>query len=365
MNDINLTFFILKGAIMSSTLESEQEESETTIYTEHFRANPHYYDYIHWFKLFSEKDNEYGTIKMCAGGGQKVDFYAEGEYSMNFIDKNNGSLVIKNLTEKCPYNEDPEIEEYPEYEIGFKIEDGQYLLGPGWRRPNHMEEELLVAKYRWIFEKDPLIPGQSSRENNLMYVLGDMPDDSSECIYYTEYDHLTRQELKERELPLCNGNIYSHQFDLRRFSKTNNLLEDHFASASDNITNILNCLDKFPKYSRSEILSYYDNKGSLQAFSLITKTTISRDDIFIFHGFFFVNNLYFNEIKEEIILTIKNLSSQDSILFFPPNIPFSYEELGIKDSALSVNHEKITTIRNMFPFLNLQDYTIIFPSSDD
>ena len=342
---------------MSSTLESG-----TDICIECFSANPQFYDYIHWFKLFSEKDNEYGTIKMCAGGGQKIDFYAEGEYSMNFIDDNNGSLVIKNLSEKYPYNDDQEIAKYPDYEINFKLEDGRYILGPIWGNPNHMEEKLLVAEYRWIFEKDPLIPGQSSRDNNLMHVLGDLPDDSSERIYYTEYDHLTRQELKERNLPLCNENIYSHRFNLRRYSKANNLLADHFTLASDNITTILNCLDKFPKYSRNEIISYYDNTGALQAFSLITESHFLSDDIFIFHGVFFVNNLYFEEIKEQIILSIRNLASRCYIIFFSANMPFLHEELEI--DTLSLDHEKITSIRNIFAFLNLQDYTILFPSYD-
>ena len=55
-------------------------------YREVFNANPHYYDYIHTFTLFSEtEDDEHGKITMCAGGGQKIDFVAEGNYVVDFV----------------------------------------------------------------------------------------------------------------------------------------------------------------------------------------------------------------------------------------------------------------------------------------
>ena len=72
-------------------------------------ANPHYYDYIHDIKL----DN--GVIELSDGGGQCMNFEAEGTYTVEMEDENNGILKFK-------------VQGYDEVEVKFKREIGTYRL---------------------------------------------------------------------------------------------------------------------------------------------------------------------------------------------------------------------------------------------
>ena len=349
----------------SAHIASSNDEDTTVWYIEKFIANPHYYDYIHTFTLLSKNEHDdYGKIKMCAGGGQSIDFVAEGEFRLDFLNDNEGVLIIKNLYENFKLDD---------YEVKFKREYGNYILGPTWGFNDHLREEMLVIESRWVFERDPLIPGQNARENNLMYVLGDMPNKLSETIYYTDYETFSRKKLQQQGLPLSNDNFYSHSISFNRPVKETNLFDEHLALSSSNLLrDIIENLTKISHNKGRGIVSYYHNNGVLAAFCIFTSYPISAiipdcDEIFIFNYFFSEEIAFPDELNNRIVDNIKHLLNEGNCVAFPPTTLLSFDELNIQKSMFSPekSDEYRKIILDDFPSLDLGNHTIFFPPPFD
>jgi len=318
-----------------------------------YTSNPHYYDYIHNFTLRTKN----GTISMCSGGGQRIDFIAEGEYCIKFIDKVEGILSIKNLYESDPYNRDKERIKIDDYDVKFKVEHGRYIMGPIWGNSDHMKEELLVAKERWIFNTDPLSPGQLSRESNLMYILGDMPDDSSDKIYYPEYETKTRNKMKEEGLPLCDDNFYCHRMYVNR---SENFLTQHYEISGYNyLREVLNNIKKLSLCSSSEIISYYDNNGKLLIFCVIMRYILSTIvescyELYIYHPLYPREDCpYENEVQNKIINEINMIIREGIAVALPITTVFSVDKIQL-DNPVFIDKEMIS--------IDLKEYNVYFSS---
>lgn len=303
--------------------KSEQTHSYSHIQT--LEANPQYYDYIHKFELSSINENDtHGKIKLVAGGGQAIDLIAKGEYLINFINENEGVLSIKNLHKIPPcfrkLDNDVNIIKIDDYDNKFKIEYGHYIPGSMFYNKDHMEEKLVVAKSRWVFDNDPLELGNSSREDNLMFMLGDMPDESSEKIYYHQCEIKSRNQLKDEGLNLCNenDNFYFHTIRVNKLSKSDFLKEYNILN-----NNSLQEIVDVP----NEIVSYYDNQGMLiMSYLLSCEKKINLcglisefcGKILRFHTFYdTTNSAFLKEVYLDIINKVKQMNFNGIAVVIP------------------------------------------------
>jgi len=118
-------------------------------------ANPHFYDYVHFFKLGDD-----GKVEMVEGGGQALRQRIIGRYRVVEVTAGTAVLHFYDLFDTDPYERRPETKPVEDLRIHVEVEEGPFALECGvvW----HVTEEewpFLLFGWRLRLSEDPLRAG--------------------------------------------------------------------------------------------------------------------------------------------------------------------------------------------------------------
>lgn len=178
-----------------------------------FGANPHYYDYIHHFSLHPDEEGEnVGTIELCDGGGQAINFMAKGRYEWIEND-DRGKLVVTELVDNHFFRKTHP--KYPDFEVEFTVVRETTYLEEGrvWNVSDPLKIQYLVYETKYVFDVDPLNAGMSSRrENFLKFMLEGNERELSRRTYYKDPERVSRADLIEQGTKFEKSGYYHHEY---------------------------------------------------------------------------------------------------------------------------------------------------------
>jgi hypothetical protein len=133
-----------------------------------FEANPQYYDYIHHFILYKDKNFE-----LCDGGGQVINVIYRGKYEIK-----NDQIIFKILYEKDPYSSDKKSMNII-HTVNYRLieEEKTHFNGYVVQKSSHT---LHLDKSPFKFNGDESVI--DTRKGNLFNIL---QDDEYPTIFYT------------------------------------------------------------------------------------------------------------------------------------------------------------------------------------
>lgn len=224
-------------------------------------ANPNFYDYLHYMAL-----NEDGTFKMCDGGGQSINFAANGKWRIEYThgDINNddsgesdgGELYLTEIYQANVYGGEETTKRWDDIIVKFKIETGIYKLIDGrvWGLSSALDEHYLIYTKRYVFEFDPIAasPVSEEKRNQNLYFLVDRPDERGELVYYNHNDAIRKswREWIEEGNELEDPFVHCYTFPKRGCK----------SRYDDNITHFIRNLFGEEGDEKVEMLKEFKNK---------------------------------------------------------------------------------------------------------
>ena len=171
-------------------------------------ANPYLYDYIRDLRF--EED---GRVEMVKGAGQRIDLVARGRYLVEKKDEDRFVVSFLQMQEINVYQQNAVIREIADFSVSFRKEWGSFPFREQvvWRVSKE-EHPCLLFSERYLFEEDPFWLGAGNsmkkmremvlqeKQENLYYLLENMPPESDNCIFYAfkGYLRLTWSEMQRK-----------------------------------------------------------------------------------------------------------------------------------------------------------------------
>jgi len=194
--------------------------------TNHLRANPNFYDYIHRISL--EADN---TCEFIDGAGQCICLEKNGTYTLTYDNETNtsGSIEFK-VKDK-------------HFKVNFRVQTGLFVLMNEIVWNSTLGNwPFTIATKRYIFDVDPFDGLYQNRENNLYFILeGNKETDESKKCFFSNNDTIEKNaaDLNTEELEKVKTNepdfytefIKNPKMKSREFGK---ILDEKYNKENDN-----------------------------------------------------------------------------------------------------------------------------------
>lgn len=160
-------------------------------------ANPHWYDYLHHFKL-----DEDGSVEMVDGGGQVINAVVRGKVAISPLNDTEADISFSKLVEYNPYQKKEKIRDLPDFATTFTKEEGIYAFYEETfgRIDDPDKVPCLLYRVRYVFEADPLQCVAENQQGNLYNMTENRDFVNSVRVYYARdgAERLSLRELRKK-----------------------------------------------------------------------------------------------------------------------------------------------------------------------